>query len=209
VFRVPWSGSPRDVTEIILVRHAATAWSGTRYCGRSDPPLSEAGTAQAARLGANLGPTLGSDWLVVSSPSQRSLTTAAAIASAAGLEGVGVDDRWREADVGLAEGRTFEELATLAPELAAALANGTLAIDWPDGETHRSLARRVAAAWDALVHRNRSAVVVTHAGPLMHAHAIATGRAIAPGDLVAPAAFVRLTVGPEGRFGGPVLPSRS
>lgn len=197
------------MTEIVLVRHAATAWSGIRYCGRSDPPLSDVGAAQAARLGAELGPTLGSDWLVVSSPSRRSLSTAAAIAASAGLDGIEVDDRWLEADVGVAEGRTFDELAMLAPDLAAALATGSLEIDWPDGETHRALARRVAAAWEALIRRDRPAVVVTHAGPLMHAHAIADRRALAPADLVPPAAFVRVTVAAKGRFRVPVLPSRS
>ena len=195
--------------EIVLVRHAATAWSGIRYCGRSDPPLSEVGAAQAARLAADLGPTLRSDWLVVSSSSRRSLATAEAIVSEAGLGSVLVDDRWREADLGVAEGRTFDELATLAPDVAAALAAGAVEIDWPDGETHGSLAQRVAAAWDALVRRDRSAVVVTHAGPVMHAHAIAQGRTIGPDDLVAPAAVVRVMVGAEGRIRTSVLGSRS
>jgi broad specificity phosphatase PhoE len=196
------------MSEIVLVRHAATAWSGIRYCGRSDPPLSEHGAAEAARLGAALGPTLGSDWLVVSSPSVRALATAEAIASAAGVGGVEVDDRWREAALGVAEGRTFDELATVHPVLAAALAAGELAIDWPGGETHGSLARRVASAWEALIERGRSAVIVTHAGPLLHANAIALGRAISPDDLVAPAAFVRVAVGADGRVRAPVLPSR-
>lgn len=197
------------MTEILLVRHAATAWSGVRYCGRSDPPLSEHGAAEAARLAEDLGPILRADWLVVSSPSVRALATADAIAVAAGTGRVEVDDRWREADLGVAEGRTFDELATIEPELAAALAAGDLAIDWPDGETHSSLARRVATAWDALVERGRSAVVVTHAGPLLHAHAIAQRRALSPDDLLAPAAFVRITIGADGRVGTPVLPSRS
>ncbi len=165
--------------------------------------------AQAARLAADLGPTLLSDWVVVSSPSRRSLATAEAIASEAGLRSVLIDDRWREADLGVAEGRTFDELATLAPDLAAALAAGALEIDWPDGETHRSLARRVAAAWEDLVQEDRPAVVVTHAGPLMHAQAIAGRRTISADDLVAPAAFIRVAVGPGGRIGPPVLPSRS
>ena len=195
--------------EIVLVRHAATAWSGIRYCGRSDPPLSEEGEAQAARLAADLGPTIQSDWLAISSPSLRSLATARAIASEAGVRTVEVDDRWREADLGAAEGCTFDELATLAPDLAAALAAGVLDVDWPDGETHSSLARRVAAAWEALVLEDRSAVVVTHAGPLMHANAIAGRRTISPDDRVAPAAFVRVRVGAEERIGTPVLPSRS
>jgi broad specificity phosphatase PhoE len=197
------------VTEIVLVRHAATAWSGLRYCGLSDPPLSEGGVADAARLATCLGSTLDADWLVVSSPSRRAVATAEAIASAVGGVRVDVDDRWREADLGMAEGRTFDELAADHPDLAAALAGGDLAIDWPDGETHLSLALRVAAAWDAILQRGRSAVVVTHAGPLLHAHAIAMGRAISPDDLVAPAAFVRVSVGGDGRVGPPVLPSRA
>ena len=35
---------------VILVRHASTAWSGIRYCGRSDPPLDAAGESAAALL---------------------------------------------------------------------------------------------------------------------------------------------------------------
>jgi broad specificity phosphatase PhoE len=197
------------VTEIVLVRHAATAWSGLRYCGRSDPPLSERGAADAARLATSLASTLDADWLVVSSSSRRAVATAEAIATAAGVVHVDVDDRWREADLGVAEGRTFDELALDHPDLAAALVAGDLAIDWPDGESHQSLALRVAAAWDALLARGRSAVVVTHAGPLLHAHAIAMNRAISPDDLVAPAAFVRVSIGADGRVGAPVLPSRA
>jgi broad specificity phosphatase PhoE len=197
------------MTEIVLVRHAATAWTGVRYCGRSDPPLSEGGSADAARLATSLGSTLDADWVVVSSPSRRALATAEAIASVAGVAPVEVDHRWREADLGMAEGRTFDELAADHPDVAAALAGGELAIDWPDGETHLSLALRVAAAWDALLERGRSAVVVTHAGPLLHAHAIATGHALSSDDLVAPAAFVRVSIGADGRVGAPVLPSRA
>ena len=197
------------MTEIVLVRHAATAWTGLRYCGRSDPPLSEAGAADAGRLATSLGSTLDADWMVVTSPSRRARATAEAIATAAGVVRVQVDDRWREADLGVAEGRTYDELAADHPDVAAALVAGDLAIDWPGGETHRALALRVAAAWDALLERGRSAVIVTHAGPLLHAHAIATRRAIDPDDLLAPAAFVRVSVGADGRVGPPVLPSRA
>jgi alpha-ribazole phosphatase len=195
--------------EIILVRHAATSWSGIRYCGRSDPPLSEEGQTQAARLGSTLGPALPADALVISSPSLRARATAEAIAAAVGLGPVEVDERWQEADVGVAEGRTFDELAAIAPDLAAALADGTLEIDWPDGETHRSLADRVGAAWDALRDRGRTAVVVSHAGPLAHALAMAHGRAMQADDLLAPAGYAHLHVDPIGRIGSTVLPSRS
>ena len=46
----PCEGHDRDV----LVRHAATTWSGRRYCGRSDPSLSTAGRAAARALAATL-----------------------------------------------------------------------------------------------------------------------------------------------------------
>ena len=193
--------------DIILVRHAATAWSGRRYCGRSDPPLSEEGAAAAARLAAELAPTVGADWLVVSSPSTRALATARAIAAAVGVDAIEIDERWREADFGIAEGRTFEDLAILAPDVAAALAAGTLTIDWPGGETNRALEARVASAWAELVGREGPAVVVTHAGPLLHAAAIAGARSVAASDLVEPAGYVRLQLADAGRPGSPVLPS--
>lgn len=197
------------MTEIVLVRHAATAWSGSRYSGRSDPPLSEAGRKDAARLGATLAPLIAPGTSIIASPSIRAIETARAIAAAAGIDGVQTDDRWLEADVGIADGRTFDELAVQAPDLAAALAGGALEVDWPGGETHRLLAARVADAWDELVGRRRSAVVVTHAGPLMRAIALAEGRPARTDDLLGPAAFVRVRLPDEGQSTATVLPSRA
>jgi broad specificity phosphatase PhoE len=197
------------MTEIVLVRHAATDWSRTRYCGRSDPPLSDAGRADAARLGAELATIIEADASVISSPSIRALATARAIASAARIGRIDTDDRWLEADLGVAEGRTFDELTEHAPGLAVALAGGALEIDWPGGETHRALAQRVATAWEELAGRRRPTVIVTHAGPLMHALAIAEQRPARPDDLVAPAAHVRVRLADDGLSAATVLPSRA
>jgi broad specificity phosphatase PhoE len=180
--------------EIVLVRHASTAWSGVRYCAVSDPPLSPTGLGEVRRLAAALAGELSRGARVISSPSRRAVATASTIAAAARLSGVEIDDRWREADVGLAEGRTFDELATVAPEIAAALAAGELEIDWPGGETHASLVARVSAAWSDLLVEGRPAVVVTHAGPLLHACALASGRGPSPDDLVGPATVRRIDV---------------
>lgn len=136
------------------------------------------------------------------------MATATAIADARLDPSVEIDGRWREADVGVAEGRTFEELQAIAPELAGALARGELVIDWPGGETHASLAARVGSAWDDLVAAGRPTVVVTHAGPLLHAMAIAAGRGISADDLVAPGVAVRVSVLVEGVSTTTVLPSR-
>ena len=182
------------MVDIVLVRHASTAWSGVRYCGISDPPLSPSGLAEARRLAEALGPTLASDTRIVASPSRRAVGTASAIADVAHARDLELDARWCEADLGLAEGRTFHELSAIAPAIAAALADGALGIDWPGGETHASLAKRVAAAWADLLDDGRPAVVVTHAGPLMHACAIAEAREVDRRDVIAPATALRIEV---------------
>lgn len=196
------------MVEIVLVRHATTDWSGARYSGVSDPPLSAAGRLEADRLAEMLARTIEPDTRVVSSPLRRALATAGPIAAALGTGRVDIDARWREADFGIAEGRTFDELTVLAPEVATAIVGGAGGVDWPGGETHASLADRVATAWRTLVDGARGIVVVTHAGPLMHARALAEGRPIRATDLVPPAAAIRFQVMPEGLFSVSVLPSR-
>jgi alpha-ribazole phosphatase len=134
------------------------------------------------------------------------VATAEAIA-ACGAMTVERDERWREADFGLAEGRTFDELQIIAPATAAALLRGVTDIDWPGGETARSLLRRVAEAWDELVAADRPAVVVTHAGPILHALAFAGERRRDVSDLLGPAMVARVTVAAPRASGPPVLPS--
>lgn len=169
---------------VALVRHAATDWSGHRYCGRTDRPLSQGGQRAAQELALRLVELVGPDARIVSSPLQRALATARAIATATGVA-IEIDDRWREADFGLAEGLTFDELAAIEPALAHRLAAGDVEIDWPDGEAAVSLAARVDAAWAEVVDVAGSVVVVAHAGPLRIALARAFGRPVA--ELAVPA----------------------
>ena len=105
-----------------------------------------------------------------------------------------VDDRWQEADFGIAEGRTFDELVALHPDLADALAQGVTDIDWPEGETAVELTERVAAAWADLLARARPAVVVSHAGALRHAVALAQSVPLSTAGSLGPAATVRFEV---------------
>lgn len=186
------------MTEIVFVRHARTSWSGRRYCGRSDPALDAAGRRAAAAMADALAPTLPRDVLIVSSPARRAHETAAAIATAAGADPIEIDERWSEADFGRAEGRTFDELVTMEPDLAAALARGDANIDWPDGETAAAFGGRIDTAWASLLARDRPVVVVSHGGPLRHAIALARG---VPPDRVAlpePATVVRCHVSKAG-----------
>lgn len=161
-----------------LVRHAATDWSGHRYCGRTDLPLSDDGQRAAQELAGRLAELVGPDARIVSSPLQRALATARAIAAATGAT-MQIDDRWREVDFGMAEGLTFDELAAIEPALAHRLAAGDVEIDWPDGEAAASLAARVHAAWDDVVDGAGMTVVVAHAGPLRVAIARASGQTVA------------------------------
>jgi probable phosphoglycerate mutase len=185
------------MTEVVFVRHAQTSWSGSRYCSRSDPRLTAAGRRAAATLADALAPTLGPEVSIVSSPARRARETAAAIAAAAGIADIEIDEDWREADFGAAEGRTFDELARLAPRLAEALARGDTSIDWPAGETAADLETRIHAAWSGLLARDRPVVVVSHAGALRQA--IAFARSVPPGavDLPAPASAVRVGLSRE------------
>ena len=179
---------------IILVRHAQTAWTGSRYCGRSDPPLDAAGETAADRLAGDLATTLAPGTRIVTSPLRRAHSTAIAIADAAGINDITIDDGWREADFGIAEGLTFEELERLAPDLARDLVDGETAIDRPHRERAEDLARRVATAWNDLVTAGDEVLVVSHAGPLRIALGLASGRAPDTVDLPGPGAVIRLSM---------------
>jgi broad specificity phosphatase PhoE len=195
--------------EIVLVRHASTAWSGRRYCGRSDPPLTRAGLREAAELAGQLAPTLPRDTRIVSSPSRRAVATATALAAAMDREAtVETDERWLETDFGLAEGRRFDDLAADLPELAEAILAGTASIDWPSGETAAAIEARIRAAWQDLVRDGRHAVVVTHAGPLLHALALARGLPPDLASIPSPGTAVRIEVPGAGVPRRPVLGSR-
>jgi ribonuclease H / adenosylcobalamin/alpha-ribazole phosphatase len=202
------------MTDVVLIRHASTSWTGRRYCGRGDPPLSPGGRAAARSLAAALAPALGPDFLIVTSPSRRARQTADFVAAAAGIVDIEVDERWHEADIGIAEGRTFDELATLDPALARALASGATAVDWPGGETAAELEARITAAWMALVARARPAAVISHAGALRQAEALARSLPVGAVAWLEPATSVRVAVRfeQEARFGqgnsARVLPSR-
>jgi len=175
-----------EVEEVLLVRHAATAWSGIRYSGRSDPWLSPAGRAQALELGDAVAPRIrpGARVGIVSSPARRARQTARAVERALRRRPdvhvqphLRVDPRWAEVDVGAVDGWTFERIERRWPELAASLAQGDPAIDWPAGESAVALEARVRAAWAEVWKEPASTViVVTHAGPLRLAVAVAESR---------------------------------
>lgn len=186
------------MTTIVFVRHAATSWTGVRYCGRSDPPLSEDGLRAAEELAIRLAPVLPGGVRIVTSPSRRARETATILAMRAAPAVLEADPRWLEADVGDCEGATFDEVEAAWPGFAARLAAGEVDIDWPGGETASALLARVTGAWEAILDTGQPTVVVSHSGPIRLAIALATGRSIAEVAFPGPAESmtVEVPVGP-------------
>jgi probable phosphoglycerate mutase len=183
------------VTTIVLVRHAATEWSGRRYAGRGDPTLTATGRSSAEGLAGRLASTLSDATRIVTSPSRRAYETAAIVAARMAPIVLETDERWLEADFGDFEGLTFDEINARDPGLAARLAAGEVDIDWPRGEAAVALYHRVSQAWVALLADGRPTIVVSHAGPIRIALALATDRTPSEVALPAPAEAVALETG--------------
>jgi len=151
-------------TELLLLRHAESTWNARRlWQGHGDPPLSDAGRAQAAECVARvraLAPEL-----AVASDLRRARETAEIVTSGLAIE-LRVDARWREWDVGEWSGRPRAEIRERWPELYRAFREGDPDVTPPGGEPRRALAERVRAAAGALFgnHPGRRVLVVTHRG---------------------------------------------
>ncbi|MFE7797736.1 acid phosphatase [Nocardia sp. NPDC057440] len=104
--------SALDDARLVLLRHGETTWSTQRrHTGRTDLPLTERGEEQARRAGQLLTELKLRDPLVLTSPRQRAVHTAAL----AGLTATAVDDDLAEWDYGDYEGRTTAEIRETVP----------------------------------------------------------------------------------------------
>lgn len=157
---------------IDLLRHGETQTPG-RLLGRSDPALSEAGWRQVERQTANR------TWdLIVASPRQRTRAAAERLAADRHLA-VRVDEGWAELDFGDWDGRLLAELRA-DPSTAAALDAFYAVADAegpPGGESWAALKTRVQPAVQRLAAdaAAKRVLVITHAGPMRAALAIACG----------------------------------
>lgn len=146
------------------MRHGATEWTGSRYCGQTDLPLHEAGRAQVRETAAYLRQN--HDGLaIVASPLRRARETAAIVGEALHRP-ILVDPDLREVDFGEVEGTAFSDLQARWPAIAAILGTGQLAIDWPKGESWAGLQQRTSAAWARLAVTPTDVLVVTHGFPV-------------------------------------------
>jgi broad specificity phosphatase PhoE/predicted GNAT family acetyltransferase len=143
---------PSDVGRVYLARHGRTALNADdRLRGLSDPPLDRVGIAEAARLAQALAakhPTV-----VISSPLQRAVATARAIAEAAGATLV-IDARLNDRDYGTWNGKPRTDVLRRYGSIDAA----------PGVEPIGAVASRARTALEQLVdeYGPRPVVLVSH-----------------------------------------------
>jgi probable phosphoglycerate mutase len=102
----------RVANRLFLLRHGQTEWSvDGRHTGRTDIPLTPAGEGQALAAGGTLRSLLGGPSLVLSSPRDRALRTAAL----AGLRVDEVTEDLSEWDYGEYEGITTPKIRETVP----------------------------------------------------------------------------------------------
>ena len=194
--RAPSIGHP-----VLLIRHAATAWTGRRWCGRADPVLTAEGRDAARRLANDLSSELASPRTplhhpdggiaLLVSPARRARQTAAFIEAVFRVAAI-VEPDLVEVDVGVAEGLDWTSLERRFPTTAAEIVRG-LQPDWPGGESRADVDRRAARIADRIraVATERTVIVVSH-GAILHAiaaHLVDDDRPLAA---LGPAATLRL-----------------
>jgi probable phosphoglycerate mutase len=156
----------------VLLRHGETPLTPLKRfsgSGGGDPGLSDAGRRQAELTADALAARgHGTVQAVVSSPLARCRETAGIVAARLGIAHVGVEPGLRETDFGDWEGLTFGEVRARHPEDMEAWLADPGARPSGGGESFAAVARRVAAARDALVaaYAGRSVLVVSHVTPI-------------------------------------------
>lgn len=145
-------------TTVVLARHGRTAWhSPERYAGRSDIPLDPVGERQAEAL-ARWAKSQGFTALVCSSM-KRARDTIAPAAQLTGLTPA-VDERLRELDFGVAEGRTRAELRAEDASMVERFEADPVACHFPGGEHPEAAVARATAALRDLT--GEKVLVVAH-----------------------------------------------
>ncbi len=149
---------------LYLIRHGRSALNAQkRIQGWLDPPLDEAGRAQAEAVARRLaGRPVEA---VYSSDLRRAQETARAVADLLGRPLI-LDPRLRERDPGPISGLTVEEIRQRFPEVVRAW-EADLA-DFPGAEPSLAFWGRVTAAFADIIatHPEGEVAVVTHGGTL-------------------------------------------
>jgi probable phosphomutase (TIGR03848 family) len=152
------------VTTVLLVRHGLTATTGHVLTGWTPGiPLDDRGRAQAATLAARLAP-LHLD-AIVSSPLERCLQTASAIAAGRDGQQVMTDDRVGECHYGDWTGRPLKKLAAEKLWRVVQAHPSAVTFPGPDGESMPDMQHRAVAAvrdWNARLGQDATYLICSH-----------------------------------------------
>lgn len=167
----------RTPVPLFIARHGETVDNADGLIlGRRDPPLSQVGQQQSARLAAQAA-TL-EVVAVWCSPLLRARQTAAVVADAIGI-GPEILDDLIESARGTWEGQSVARIAETTPALHRAFEAASPDFAFPGGESLLEQVQRTRRALDLVASGPGPALVVAHAGTI-RAALIATGRAAPP-----------------------------
>jgi probable phosphomutase (TIGR03848 family) len=153
------------VTLVLLARHGLTATTGSVLTGwTSGIPLDDRGQRQAAELGARLAPVPLE--AIITSPLQRCLQTAAAVAAAGeGRPAVAEDDRFGECHYGDWTGQPLKRLAREPLWRVVQAHPGAARFPGADGESFLDMQHRAVSAireWNGRLGPHAAYLVCSH-----------------------------------------------
>jgi len=154
------------VTRLYLIRHGQSAGNAEgRFGGHSATPLSELGFEQA-RITAEALAKEGIN-AVYSSDLLRAVQTAEPLAELQKLEII-TNRAFRERNVGVLEGLTFDESKQAHPKDYYALVNRNIHHVITDGESYTNLLDRITVELRNIIrkHRGERVAIFTHTGAL-------------------------------------------
>jgi 2,3-bisphosphoglycerate-dependent phosphoglycerate mutase len=166
-FQAPFT-LPPGATEVVCVRHGSSAAADGLLDGRSDPPLSPRGLAQAEAVAQRLGRISAAGLFVT--PLRRTAQTAAPLAVRLQLEPVVIADL-REVHLGAWEGQFAARFRERDPLSEQILATGRWDVI-PEAEDMDAFSARVRAGMEAIadaVGPDATAVAVLHGGVIAEA----------------------------------------
>lgn len=153
-------------TNVLLIRHGQSKGNAERrFGGHTATPLSARGRNQAEATARTLKSE--SITAIYSSDLARALETAKALANMTGLT-VQSTTAFRERDVGVMEGLTFEDAAQQHPEQYAALLRRDFDYVLSGGESYRQLLDRARQKLDEVIEANSGGkiAVFSHTGTI-------------------------------------------
>ncbi|MCA1608073.1 MAG: histidine phosphatase family protein [Acidobacteria bacterium] len=154
------------VTKLFLIRHGQSAGNAEgRFGGHGPTPLSELGLRQAEMTAREL--TKEGIHAIYSSDLHRAMQTAEPLSRLAGVPVIATA-AFRERNVGVLEGLTFDESKQRHPKDFYALVNRTVHHVITEGESYRHLLRRSTTELNEIIRRHHGdrVVIFSHTGAI-------------------------------------------